>query len=136
MSMRRGFNLFELMASCLVLAVLLTACLQLVRATGVTRRATAQRQTALEEAANALERIGALGYAELTLTQAQNLLQAERIAERLPGGRAEVTVDSSADAKEAKRVAVTIAWRTFPQEPERTVHLVTWKYPLPVRGGG
>lgn len=136
MNRRRAFTLIELTASCLVLAGLLTVCLQLVQATQAARRASSQRQVALEEASNALERIAALEFGELTVARAESLLPAEAIARRLPGGRVAVVVDPSADAWGAKRVAVTVAWRSFSEEPEKTVHLVAWKYPLPKRRGG
>lgn len=136
MSRRGAFTIMELLATCLVLATLMVVCLQLVRATVVARRASQQRQSALEEASNTLERIAALEYGELTAPRTTSLVAVARVASRLPGGRAEVAVEQAGEDLGGKRVAVSVFWRNVPEEPEKMVRLVAWKYPLPSRRGG
>lgn len=135
MNARRGFTLLELTITCMMLAAMLAVCLQLLGATAAGRRASALRQTALEEATNALERIYAIEFRDLTSHEAHRLAPSDRVAQTLPAGRLDVAVDLAPEVPTAKRIAVAVAWRARPEEPEKVVRLVAWKYPIPMTPG-
>ncbi len=135
MTKRRGFLLIELTAACLILAALLVVCLELLSATALARRANGLRQTATEEATNAMERIAAADFGELTLEHARQLARPDRVVKALPGGKLGVEVDQPKETPACKRIVVTVSWQSRPEEPEQSVRLVAWKYPLATKGG-
>ena len=63
---RRGMTLLELAVAGTLLGTLLVVCLQLLQATAAQRRAADQRQLALLEVGNVLERLAARPWADLT----------------------------------------------------------------------
>lgn len=129
MASRRGFTFVELTAACIILAALLAVCLQLLAATAAGRRAGDHRQTAMEEATGALERIYTGNYHQLDTRLARQLAPPDRVRRMLPGGKLQVSVDQPAQTPSAKRIRVAVLWQEGPHDSNRAVHLVAWKYP-------
>ena len=46
----------------------------------------------------------------------------------LPDGELQVEVASSDKEPDAKRIAVVVRWPAGPEQPDRSVRLVAWKY--------
>lgn len=128
MNEHRGFTLLEVLVSSLLLAALMTLCLQLIGASAAQRRGAALREAALLKAGNALERIYAGRWEDLTPERAARLALSDEAAGLLPGGTVEVDVEQPADDPSAKRIAVEVRWEPVAGRPPERVRLVAWKY--------
>jgi prepilin-type N-terminal cleavage/methylation domain-containing protein len=128
MTTRRGFTLLEILVSCVLLATLLTLCLQLVGVSAAQRKSAGLRETALLEAANALERVYAGRWEDLTPETAGRLSLSDQAASSLPGGNLTVEVQTPEDDPAAKRIAVEVRWEPGRGKPPEHVRLVAWKY--------
>ncbi len=138
MSRRRAFTLTEIAAAAVMLAVMLSVCLQLIRATGVQRRGLWTRQAAMQEAANLMERLCARPWEELTPESADEFQLSEQMRSAASGAELAVEVgepeeDAAAEALEAKRITVVVRWPAERDQPDRSVRLVAWKYRRPGR---
>lgn len=125
---RSGFTLMEILASCLLLAALLTLCVQLVGASTTQRKAAALRETALLEAANAMERMVAGSWDSLTSEAAGQAALSPEAAESLPGGKLAVEIEPVEDDPAARRIAVEVRWEPAPGRAPERVRLVAWRY--------
>jgi type II secretory pathway component PulJ len=128
---RRGFTLWETCVALLMLTALTTLCLQFFAAAGDQRRQVFTQLTATQEAANLLERVGALDWNDLTTPSAAKLPLSAQARQTLPDPRAELLVDEPSGTPPARRVVVAVRWRHQPGEPEREVRLVAWRYKNP-----
>jgi prepilin-type N-terminal cleavage/methylation domain-containing protein len=128
--MRRGFTIVEVLVAAGLLAVLLALCAQLLSVTGHARRASERRAIALEEAANLIERVRTLPFAEVTPERLARIELAPEVREFLPDATAKLSIDKETDAVPAKRVRVEIQWRAA-AGPEPPARLTFWVYPSP-----
>ena len=125
---RRGISLMEMTAAGILLAVMMTVCLQFLRATGHQRRGLQARRTAIQEAANVMERVCARPWGELTPELAAQVQRSEEARRALPDGELQVEVTPTDQEPDGKRVAVVVRWPGGPEQPDRSVRLVAWKY--------
>jgi prepilin-type N-terminal cleavage/methylation domain-containing protein len=124
---RRGMTLLELVAAAALLGTILVVCLQLLAATAVQRRVIDQRQFALAEVENTMERLAARPWNELKVqTVAGQLSPAAR--GRLPAAEMKVEVTTSSAEPLAKRVAVSLRWHDRSGQFTKPVTLVTWRW--------
>ena len=120
-------TLLEAVASAALLGTILVVCLQLLAATAVQRRVIDQRQFALTEVENTMERLAARPWNELTVqTAAARLSPAAR--GRLPGAELKVEVTTSSAEPLAKRIAVSLRWHDRSGQFGKPVTLVTWRW--------
>jgi len=126
---RRGVTLLEVAVAGAVLAAMTVICLQMLTASAGGRRALGQRQTALREATNVMERLAARPFGDLTPRQVAGLKLSEAALKQLPGGTLEIDVLRPDGDPEAKRVTVRVKWPDASGEPAASVQLVGWRYP-------
>ena len=128
MTKRRGMSLLEVSVAGVLLAALLTVCVQFLGATAARRRAMEDRQTAILEAGNVMERLGARQWHELTPETARAMELSEEAQQSLAEARLEVEVAEVPDEAGARRVAVAVHWEDGSGRPQRPVRLVAWRY--------
>ena len=123
---RRGVSLLEVCVAGVLLATMITTGVQTLRLIGLRQRANAERQTAIEEANTALERLSLVPPGRLT-SDAPEL--APHAVASLPSGKLNATVDETPGDSRGKRLTVEVNW----QQPEgavaRPVRLSAWVYP-------
>jgi len=140
---RRGMTLLEALVAGVLLAAMMTICLQLFAAVAAERRAMENRQTAAQDAANLMERLIARPWNELTPSARRGKAEGGRgnsafrlqpsafglppSCRSLPGGSVEIELITAAGQPEAKRITVSVHWqdRSGPAAP---VRLVAWRY--------
>lgn len=125
---RRGMTVLELFFAGALLVVLMTVCLQMFSAAATQRRATQQRQTAIREAANLMERLSSTAWDELVPEAVGDVQLSEQARQALPGGEVEIQLSSPADQPDAKRIVVWLRWQDRTGQPIRPVRLVAWRY--------
>jgi len=124
---RRGMTLLELAVAGALLGTLLVVCLQLLAATAAQRRAADQRQLAVLEVENAMERLAARPWAELTPQAAAPQLSPS-VRNRLPGAEWKIEVTPSPAEPLAKRIAVSLRWQDHAGQFVNPVRIVTWRW--------
>jgi len=125
---RRGMTMLELLLAGVLLGVLMTVCLQMLSAAAAQRRAADDRQTAVREAANLMERLSTVSFDALT-PEGVGQVQLSDVARRaLPGGELEVQLSSPPEQPGAKRIVVLLRWQDRTGRFVRPVRLVAWRY--------
>jgi Tfp pilus assembly protein PilV len=125
---RRGMSLLELIAAGVLLAAILSLGLEFLAAAAGQRRATRQRQAAIQEADNLMERLYARPWEDLTPERVGDLRLGDEAGRLLPGGELSIDVAQSADLPDAKRLSVSIHWQDRSGQPANPVRLVAWRY--------
>lgn len=125
---RRGTTVLELLFAGALLAVLMTVCLQMLAATAAQHRAAEDRQTAIREAANLMERLGAISFGDLTPQRVAQVQLSEQARRALPGGELEIELNGPAGQTAAKRIVVLLRWQDKTGRFVRPVRLVAWRY--------
>ena len=120
-------TLLELVAAAALLATILVVCLQLLAATTLQRRAADQRQLALGEVENTLERLDAKPWNELTPQTTAGQLS-PTLRSRLPDAELRIEVATSSAEPSAKRIAVSLRWKDYAGQFTKPVTIVTWRW--------
>ena len=126
---RRGIMLLEVIVAGVLLVAMMAICLQMLHATAGQHRATEMRHTAIREAANVMERLGAVPWDDLTVRGIAQMQLPKDAGRHLPGGKLEIEIAEAADHPEAKRITVRIRWQDRTGQLVRPVQLVAWRYP-------
>jgi hypothetical protein len=125
---RRGMTVLELVVAGSLLAALLVVCLQMLSATSQQRRTVDQRQLAILEVENEMERLVARPWAELTPQAVVPPQLPPAVRSRLPGAEWSIeAVPSPADPL-AKRITVSLRWQDYAGQFMKPVKIVTWRW--------
>ena len=111
-----------------MLMVGMTLTVKVLSYAGLQRRAAEQRQRAIQEASNAMERLTALPFDDVTTERARALTISPTALQRLPDAELAANVDESqpGPGRSAKRIAIRLRWRDRAGEWEAPVRLTTW----------
>jgi hypothetical protein len=124
---RRGIAVMELVVAGALLGTLLVVCLQLLTATAAQRRLADQRQLAVLEVGNAMERLAARPWTELKPEMVAPQLSPS-VRERLPGAELKVEVTASSAEPDAKRIVVALRWQDRAGQFVSPVKIATWRW--------
>jgi Tfp pilus assembly protein PilV len=125
----RGMSLIEMAVAGVLLAALAALCLKFFVVAAEQRRAMAQRQTALCEASNLMERLAARPWDELSPDKlAQEKLSPEAAA-MLPKAELKIDVAETTDAPRGKRITLRLSWPGVDPATPLAVQLTCWRYP-------
>lgn len=125
---RRGSLLPELVISAVMIAAAMSLTVNVVSQAVRQRRAADQRQRAILEAGNLMERITALPYDEVTVKRARGISVSPTAAASLPGVdlAVEIADEPPGPQPSVKRVAIRLRWKGRSGEWEAPVRLTTW----------
>ncbi len=133
---RTGTTLLDVISAAVAVATLVTLSVQIAASTSHERREGERRVRAQIEAANAMERINALAWSELSPDKKLPIELGEAARQSLPGALLKIdvqAVDATADAPAARRVRVELTWHDRAGQTVKPVQLTQWFYPP--RGG-
>jgi Tfp pilus assembly protein PilV len=125
---RRGVTLLETVVAATVLSAVVLTFAPLMARMSASQRSVSERQLALEEVSNLLERISARGWSGVTDQWLSTLSVSEACSRHLRDQRLDVELVESADGPAAKRVAVELVWKNRTDAPPAAVRLTTWIY--------
>ena len=128
MVIRRGMTLLELAVACTLLGTLLVVCLQLLSATAAQRRAADQRQLALIEVGNVLERVALRPWSDLTAKNLAGEKPSAWLGNRLPGAELKIEAVASSTEPKAKRITVSLRWQDVAGRFLPPVAVTTWRW--------
>jgi Tfp pilus assembly protein PilE len=123
---RRGAMLFELMIVGIVLGAAMLVTVPTLGLMVRERRTTEQRQRALAEASNILERLVAQPWERIVGGVDQNGELAANLQRQFPGAQLHVSVQPVPDETTVKRVTVELSWNDQAGRRVSPVRLTTW----------
>ena len=126
----RGALLLELVISGLLLATVISAVIPSLAWIARERQMTRQRQEALLEVGNVMERVMTLEWEDLTPRRAAKIELSQSLREQIPDARLTVAVTDDTAAN-ARRVLIELRWDVVPGRPAPPVRLVSWVYEQP-----
>lgn len=124
---RSGSILIEVMVAAAVMAIMITTTVEALALVAARHLAADQRQWAIEEAENIVERLHRRPWDLLTADAKLDPEFEVRIAQSLPGGRGQVIVTHADGPPPAKRLDVEIAWQGSAGAPAK-VRLTAWVF--------
>ncbi len=133
---RRAVTIIEVLAAFVLVAAATTVCLNLLVGRAAQRRAIQDQQTALQEAANLMERLSALPWDELGDEAAAKARLSDAARQALPDAKLEVRLtqppdkpaEAPSDEPAAKRITIVIQTEDNRGNRRRPVRLVSWRY--------
>ncbi|MBS0261916.1 MAG: type II secretion system protein [Planctomycetes bacterium] len=125
-SSRRGSLLVELLVCGALLGVMMSTTLPTLQWVMRQRTLTNQRELAVLAVDNLMERLTAVGAAELTADRAAEIEESEPLAKQLPASQWGITVDPDPDDPTTKIVRVELTWESHPGRPVSPVRLTAW----------
>jgi hypothetical protein len=123
---RRGLTTIEMVMATLVLGVAMTLTVQILGWVVRERRGADRRAIAVQEAANAMERLAAQPWDQLTPEAARAEPLSSEALRALPGAELNVMVSAEADKPGLKRIGVQLRWRGRASVYEAPVRLTSW----------
>jgi hypothetical protein len=114
------------MVSGLLLGAVLALAVPTLRWVGFEQRAAEQRQLAIVEAANLMDRITSEPWEALTADRAAAVTLSEPARQQLPQARLKVTIDARPDSPDEKRVTIELAWKDRAGVTMSPVRVTAW----------
>ncbi len=126
---RHGFSLIEMIGTCLLMGILFSITVPMLLVVARERRATEQRQCALQHATNLLERTTNQSWSELkpgevSLEPADTDLQTI-----LPGLERSVVVKQIDGEPVSRQIVASIRWQNRAGQIVAPLQLSAWVYP-------
>jgi hypothetical protein len=128
MMVRRGMGVIELVVAGTLLGTLLVICLQLLTVTAAQRRIAEQRQLAVIELGNVMERLTVRPWGELTSKAGAAVKLSPSVAARLPGADLSIEVTASPADTDVKRIVVSLRWKDRSGQFVSPVKITTWRW--------
>lgn len=125
---RPAFTITESLVALALLGAAAALMAQTLGGVAQQRRAADQHSLAMQEAANVMEQLFAVPYAELTPERAAGLSLSELARHQLPGARLEVAVASVAEEPAAKEVRVALRWHDRSGQYGAPLQLTAWRH--------
>jgi hypothetical protein len=123
--------ILELVAASALLGTLLIVCLEMFSAVAAQRRAADQRNCALVELGNVMERLAARPWPELTTSALAGQRLSDWATGQLPGAELQTEVSTPPGEPSVKRITVTLRWEDRSRRLVAPLRLTTWKYRSP-----
>ena len=126
---KNGISLVELIVASAILAVMMAVSLQLLGLVASGRKAVQQRQTAVREAGNFMQRASALPWDKLDQQTLEGFSLSGNTADELQDARLIVTVLETPSAElKTKRISISITWKDNKGQLVAPVKLTAWRH--------
>ena len=119
--------MLETIVAIVIATAAISAAAQIVALSATQQRLAERQAWATEQAANAMERLYATPWDELTQERAGQFRLPPEVEQTLTDGELLVQVETSGDSPPAKIIRVQVGWRSSQESTRRTVHLSAWK---------
>ena len=125
---REAMTVLEVTLALAVLSLAFVLLGQFLTAAAQQRRVSEHRRLALQEAANAIERVAALSWDEVTAEELSGWKPSTSLSSTLPQATMKSIVAVEPGPPEAKRVRIEIAWTNASGQPGEPIGLTTFVY--------
>jgi hypothetical protein len=119
---------FEVLVSTLLLSAAFATVVPLLGSVAAQRRAAEQRQLALQEVANVMERYAERSWADIKPETDGTVELSSEVRRVLHHAALEVKVDEATGPPAAKRIAIELRWKDRSGRFAAPIRLVTWVY--------
>jgi hypothetical protein len=123
--------ILELVAASALLGTLLIVCLEVFSAADAQRRAAEQRNCAIVELGNIMERVAARPWPELATSAVAGQRLSDWAAQQLPAAELRIEVSTPPAQPGAKQITATLRWEDRSRRLVAPLRLTTWKYRSP-----
>ena len=127
--LRRAFTLLEVIIAAAMLAVLLTASVQMLRALSIHQRASERRAVALEAVQAVADQVANFPWEQLTAESAKKVTIPKQLAGYLPGAKLSVSLDKEPTPTESRRIHIDLTWNGADGQAVAPVRLTSWAFP-------
>lgn len=124
---RRGSLMIELVICGLLLGIVMSAIIPTLGWLVRERKTSQERQAAILEAGNLMERLSALGWDDLTPERAAQFKVSDSLARQLPEAKLAISIEAD-DSESAKRILIELKWEIAHGTPGPAVRLAAWMY--------
>ena len=124
---RTAATILELISAMILFSAAATFTARTLSGIAAMHRATERQQFALQEATNALERLTAMPWQQLTRETAATTLLSTEAKRRLPGAELRVSVNAADDPVPSRRIQVEIRWKNANGPSQAPVRLTAWR---------
>jgi hypothetical protein len=125
---RRGFTLLEVTVAGVLLGTVMAVSVPTLGWIVQQRRASLQRQEAIAEVANIMERITLGPWEQITTENVETIKLAGETGRQLPGAKLRIGVEKEPATPDAKRIAIELAWKNRAGRNDAPVRLTAWVY--------
>jgi Tfp pilus assembly protein PilV len=122
----RAFTVIEVTLSVLLLAIAMSATVQILGWVAVQRRAVERRQHAIQEVANLMEHLTAEPWDRVDSGSARRLALSEQLRRKLPEPELSIDVDEPEPDRGEKRLSIRLRWKNRAGAWEAPVRLTAW----------
>ncbi len=129
--LRHGFTLMEVVIAASMLAVLLTASVQMLRAISLHQRASERRAVALEGVQAVADQVANIPWQQLTAQNAQKATLPKPLDGYLPDAKLSVSLEDAEAPVKSRRIHVELTWNGQDGQPVAPVQLTGWAFPEP-----
>lgn len=126
--MRRGFTLIEVMVAGTLLGAVMLTVTPLLGWVARERHAAEQREVAVQEVANILERVTARNWEEITSAAVSGVKLAPESASFLDDAELRIEITENEQQPLSKQVSVSLQWKDRFQNSVAPVRVTTWVY--------
>ena len=123
---RSGALLLELVISGLVLGVILATAIPMLGWVARERKLSEQREAAILEVANLMERVGRLPWDDLTPERLTEFRPSPELLRQLPDARLSTAAEPDPADSRLKRVRIELHWESAPGKLAPPVKLAAW----------
>jgi len=125
-SNRKGVSLIEMIVAVVLLGAVMTTAVPVFGWTIQQRRAANQRQFAIQEVANLMERVAADDWADVSKQSLEDLAPTQRMRQALSDPEWDFRVTQVDGPPVAKRVKIQVTWRDRAGNQVSPVRLIGW----------
>lgn len=127
--MRRGFTLIEMMVSGVLLTTVFMIVVPSIYWVHREQKQSEQRQVALVEVENLMERTAALPFPEMTQATVDKFALSESALQQLPDADLKIRIQETKDLPLMKKIQIQLGWRDQRGLIQQPVRLTSWVSP-------
>jgi len=125
---RRGMTIAELMVALFIMTTAMVAIVQLLAAAAGQRRAVEERRIALQEVANAAERMGSLAWDETGPEKRVTWEPSAEFTSALPQATCTAEVAEETGPPVMRRIRLSVTWPNAVGQTREPVTVAIWKF--------
>ena len=125
---RRGFSVFEVSASAVLLAALVSGSLEMIRRVLLIQEETRKNDIAHCEVANLMETVALTPWEELTEDNLSRLELSDAVLSELHNARLEVHVEATKADTDGKRILLRLLWNDPNNNDLSKAELACWRF--------
>ncbi len=122
----RGFTLVEMMVSGILLTTVFMIVVPSIYWVHREQRQSEQRQVAIVEVENLMERVAALPFRQINQPTVDKYVLSEGVLQKLPEADLKIQIEETSDLPLMKKIQIQLGWRNPRRTQLQPVQLTSW----------